>query len=288
MIARTPHRACSIGSTTFATALLAACAMGTSHKARADVSLLSRYSEVRWTHDAYPYNDNNAADWIDAGTFTGPGLWEITLPHGTGHADEVSTTLLAGEFNATYRAAPFSDLSTGKERLIVRFRFLEPKRVTIQFSASASPVTRESPSSRNLEFFLISLGPGAPFFEIFRDGTRTTEPGSLAVWGLQTWAMTIPAGEYEIQAVTDHQDVDTTGGLTTADARLTCTITIGADVCTADFNSDGFVDFFDYDNFVTCFESGACLPGRSADINGDGFADFFDYDDFVTIFETGC
>jgi hypothetical protein len=58
--------------------------------------------------------------------------------------------------------------------------------------------------------------------------------------------------------------------------------------CGADFNSDGFVDFFDFDDFVACFEGSACPPGASADFNQDGFADFFDFDDFVLAFETGC
>jgi hypothetical protein len=58
-------------------------------------------------------------------------------------------------------------------------------------------------------------------------------------------------------------------------------------ICAADFNCDGFLDFFDYDAFVECFETEAC-DGGSADFNGDGFVDFFDYDDFVLAFETGC
>jgi len=28
--------------------------------------------------------------------------------------------------------------------------------------------------------------------------------------------------------------------------------------------------------------------GVAADINGDGFVDFFDYGDFVAMFEAGC
>ena len=28
--------------------------------------------------------------------------------------------------------------------------------------------------------------------------------------------------------------------------------------------------------------------GRNADFNNDGFVDFFDFDDFVVAFETGC
>ena len=51
----------------------------------------------------------------------------------------------------------------------------------------------------------------------------------------------------------------------------------------ADFNMDGFIDFFDYDDFLFAFESG--LP--AADFNRDGFIDFFDYDAFVAAFEGG-
>lgn len=53
---------------------------------------------------------------------------------------------------------------------------------------------------------------------------------------------------------------------------------------TADFNRDGFVDFFDYQAFVVAFETGAA----NADFNQDGFSDFFDYDAFAGAFETGC
>ncbi|XVJ59262.1 MAG: hypothetical protein HEQ23_07615 [Tepidisphaera sp.] len=55
--------------------------------------------------------------------------------------------------------------------------------------------------------------------------------------------------------------------------------------CPADFNADGFLDFFDYDAFVTAFETG---EGPSADFNGDDFVDFFDYDAYVAAFEAGC
>jgi hypothetical protein len=61
-----------------------------------------------------------------------------------------------------------------------------------------------------------------------------------------------------------------------------------ATVCDVDFNSDGFVDFFDYDIYVECFEVGSCPAGKNADFNQDGFVDFFDYDSFVESFEVGC
>jgi hypothetical protein len=58
--------------------------------------------------------------------------------------------------------------------------------------------------------------------------------------------------------------------------------------CGPDFNEDGFLDFFDYDAYVLCFETGVCPPGRTADFNGDDFTDFFDYDGYVEAFEAGC
>lgn len=66
------------------------------------------------------------------------------------------------------------------------------------------------------------------------------------------------------------------GSVTSNPATLT--------VCSTDFNCDGFLDIFDYDAFVTAFETG----GTGADFNHDGFADIFDYDNFVTAFENGC
>jgi len=58
--------------------------------------------------------------------------------------------------------------------------------------------------------------------------------------------------------------------------------------CPADFNRDGFLDGFDYDEFVACFEGEACPPGSSPDFNADGFLDGFDYDEFVAAFESDC
>ncbi|MEK6701549.1 MAG: immunoglobulin domain-containing protein [Planctomycetota bacterium] len=59
-------------------------------------------------------------------------------------------------------------------------------------------------------------------------------------------------------------------------------------VCAADFNCDGAVDFFDFDDFAVCFDGLACPPGTTADFDGDGVVDFFDYDAFVTAFEMPC
>ncbi|QOI99968.1 MAG: hypothetical protein HRU70_05500 [Phycisphaeraceae bacterium] len=66
------------------------------------------------------------------------------------------------------------------------------------------------------------------------------------------------------------------------------TVTYPDTTCPADFNADGFVDFFDFTAYVDCFEGIECPPGQSADFNADGFVDFFDFQDFVDAFEAWC
>lgn len=87
-------------------------------------------------------------------------------------------------------------------------------------------------------------------------------------------------------------DLVVTGGGAAGEYRCVLTDDCGSvtsgpatvSVCFAEFNCDGFLDFFDYDDFVAAFESG----DPAADVNGDAFLDFFDYTDFVSAFETGC
>jgi hypothetical protein len=100
-----------------------------------------------------------------------------------------------------------------------------------------------------------------------------------------TIARTLPPGDYTLVTFAS-VSISLFPGATlndTASFSLDATLT-----CPADFNADGFLDFFDYDDFVACFETGVCPPNASADFNEDGFADFFDYDAFVASFESGC
>ncbi len=64
---------------------------------------------------------------------------------------------------------------------------------------------------------------------------------------------------------------------------------VSLDECRADFDGDGFVDFFDFDAYAGCFEdANNCPSGKTADFDGDGFVDFFDFDAYVGAFEAGC
>jgi len=54
--------------------------------------------------------------------------------------------------------------------------------------------------------------------------------------------------------------------------------------CSADFNQDGTVDFFDYLDFVAAFAAN----DPTSDFNTNAVIDFFDYLDFVAAFSSGC
>ncbi|QOJ00518.1 MAG: hypothetical protein HRU70_08455 [Phycisphaeraceae bacterium] len=91
-----------------------------------------------------------------------------------------------------------------------------------------------------------------------------------------------PEGTVKARCLILQEQFDFAGGATWWD-DLELTV-----ACGADYNGDGFVDFFDFADFVDCFEGVFCPEGQSGDFNGDGFVDFFDFTDFVDAFEAGC
>jgi hypothetical protein len=112
--------------------------------------------------------------------------------------------------------------------------------------------------------------------------TYTWREGATVIASGINPSVSLPVGVHTLDlTVTDNE------GRTGTDS-VTITVEEGSTACPADFNGDGFLDFFDYDDFVNCYENGVCPPGQTADYNGDGFVDFFDYDDFVNAYESGC
>lgn len=56
------------------------------------------------------------------------------------------------------------------------------------------------------------------------------------------------------------------------------------EVCRADLNQDGSIDFFDVSEFLSAYNAGS----PSADFNDDGKLSFFDVSEFVQAFNSGC
>ncbi|XVJ58870.1 MAG: hypothetical protein HEQ23_05500 [Tepidisphaera sp.] len=141
----------------------------------------------------------------------------------------------------------------------------DPTVVEIAFDYVTAGYTRaDLDAIRYLQFDAVLGGPSDPVEALWNDKYRSIEAGSPNP-GLGT------DSEFGTQ------------GLGTISLADTARASIPAP-CAADFNRDGFLDFFDYDAFVLAFETG----GVGADFNGDGFVDFFDYDAFVLSFELGC
>ncbi len=115
------------------------------------------------------------------------------------------------------------------------------------------------------------------------------QPYAICWWSVDGGGGTSTGGIYSLSGTIGQPDAGAamSGGIFTVTGGFWAGAG-SANSCPADFNADGAVDFFDYDDFVNCFEGGACPPGKTADFNNDTAVDFFDYDDFVVAFETGC
>jgi uncharacterized membrane protein len=158
---------------------------------------------------------------------------------------------------------------------------------------------------------LVSIGDLPGGFN-FAEALAVSADGSVIVGrassdnGIEAFVWTQSAGMRSLASVLQAGGVDLNGWQLSRAAGISDdgTVIVGTGVnpngntegfivtlpppCPADFNGDGFVDFFDFDDFVSCFEGTACPDGKTADFNNDGFVDFFDFDDFVVAFETGC
>ncbi|XVJ60494.1 MAG: hypothetical protein HEQ23_14295 [Tepidisphaera sp.] len=207
-------------------------------------------------------------------------------------------TVVSGAFSRTLTLTNFNPLDAGvfslrftntcgsvlSDNAVViaggnpRFINVPSQRETCAFGSVTMSVRTEFPADTSIRWQAeLPFGSGN-FFNIsdFSSSEHT-------VTGATTPTLTIaaqPDGRIPDFRATRYRAVATNacGSTTSTDARLT--------ICGADVNCDLFLDFFDYDEFVTAFETGS--PASVADFNADGFIDFFDYDEFVTAFEVGC
>lgn len=151
--------------------------------------------------------------------------------------------------------------------------------ITLRMSVAIlqQPVDRIACAGAHVEFSITVAGGGASTFAWRKGGVpidAAVNPSAATATLELDNVQAADGGSYDCVVTA------ACGSVTSEAATLT--------VCVGDFDCDGTVDFFDYDAFVTCFEGGACPPGKTADVDGDGAVDFFDYDAFVRAFESPC
>jgi hypothetical protein len=137
--------------------------------------------------------------------------------------------------------------------------FSQPLSRTVE---AGSPVTFNSSGT-------VGVGGGVLSYQWRKDGINI--PGATGS------SYSIPAVRLDDAGIYIVRLTDACGSIVSNNAVLTVT-------CAADFNDDGFADFFDYLDFVSDFANELLR----ADFNNDGAVDFFDYLDFVAVFEQGC
>ncbi len=129
-------------------------------------------------------------------------------------------------------------------------------------------------------FALIASDGRAALFPIARAG----DPFTLAPGDTRTIAhIAFDHGDPQ----TGYSQFSTTGTLVfklaftdNSSALVAATIAL----CLADFNSDGFANGADFDDFASAFAAG----DPTADLNGDTFVNGLDFDIFAAAFEAGC
>ncbi len=116
----------------------------------------------------------------------------------------------------------------------------------------------------------------------------TSGPGQGSLFELRNVVTSTVGGKLHLSADYVFGNTDWLLFFQDANGHLDTELVLGhielVPLCSADFNADGFLDFTDFDEFVSAFEAGAA----GGDFNGDGFIDFTDFDAFVTAFESGC
>ncbi len=218
--------------------------------------------------DSYSNSNTGLEDWGDGNLF-GPSV-SSTIGHGTAIAGATNSsqfrpdniqTVLSGRAESSCGGSG-SAVANGHSTLALRFSVAASTHVVMSGSGSNS--------NGSFNCSLTNAGGGSVFL--------LTNPV------LASDEFTLAPGTYDL-SIAVHCSAATSGGATHIEqTHSNFEMRFSPEPCSADFNGDTTVDFFDYLDFVDAFSSNS--PG--ADFNGDLSIDFFDYLDFVDAFSTGC
>ncbi len=220
------------------------------------------------------------------------------------------STFDAGDEGWTYPASVAWNAGTGNPGGALVGAISEPNNITAIAEAPAAflgdwSALDDGVGELRFDFSLISMGQGA-ILDIYPIAPRIIGPGGNAVWRGPTPTTTTPWTTYIARIHPD--DWELTAGnwaALLADVQtLRFPLEIVSNVgpaedwqaldnvrlvllpsdCSADFNADDTLDFFDVQLFLQAFAS----ADESADFNDDTMFDFFDVQLFLQAFSGGC
>ncbi len=231
------------------------------------------YSTTTWDDPNHSYrawgNDGSSFDLtlrVAGNTMVGPSIAQslINVCNGAGHLP-IMLDMKVHAVAAATSGLNFGSVAQGS-----------PASVTLQVWNSANASLWTSAGVDSLRYTLAgSAGFGVP------GGTFSDSAGG----GFNSHTITI---DTSTPGVKSGFITVASNGWNTGSISIPITGEVLPPACPADFDGDGFVDLFDFDAFVACFEGVGCPPGTSADFDNDGFVDLFDFDAFIAAFENGC
>ncbi|MBM90950.1 MAG: hypothetical protein CMJ35_04960 [Phycisphaerae bacterium] len=235
---------------------------------------------------AFDDNFETNQGWTVSGdsSSSASGRWERAVPTGNGdRADPPSDFDGSGSAYVTGNGGPGSNTDVDVDETILTSPIMDASGASVisyarWFNNSGNTVIDD-------RFYVeVSDNGGSSWTDLETLGT--TRPESNGGWFSKQFALSDIAGftpndQFRIRFIAE----DIGGG-----SIVECGIdavklqVINCDVCPADLNGDGALDFFDVSQFLAAFSAGE----PAADFNGDGSYDFFDVSAFLGAFSAGC
>lgn len=180
-------------------AALASLALGASTGA-ADVTLVSRQSEVISYETYYDPFAGFVYRYDERESFTGAGSWSVDLPHAPAHTEFVSSSLISGSFESGTATRPAVMTSSRySTAMTVRFRVDgAPASVSLDYAGyvnASQLVTRTG----NIVLQLVNLDTGIALFDIYDRPFDAWAVGS-GRWDPAVWSADLATGNYELRA----------------------------------------------------------------------------------------
>ncbi|QOJ01550.1 MAG: hypothetical protein HRU70_14095 [Phycisphaeraceae bacterium] len=251
----------------------------------------ARSLPVAFTYDT-PFNDNaeTTNGWTATSSGATDGFWQRGIPAGDGTRGDPRTDADgSGACWLTGNRAGNSDIDGGTVTLTSRVMDATGPNPTISYWRWFTNHIPGVNNTRDDRFIVeISGNGGSSWVNLETVGPTTGE--ITGGWYYRTFSIPQAQATSSFRIRFIAEDIGT-GSIVEAAVdgiRLATADCTPPAPCEADFNGDGFVDFFDLDAYIACFEGQGCPDGRNADFNGDGFIDFFDLDAYVDSFEAGC